>query len=293
MASPPAAQPPTSPWLHLASRLGRVAIVCLIVENFLLLFAPLAFLLGLPGSRLMTTASVLVVFSDAGFLLSLADLFAVIGFTVLAPVLFLILSALAKAQRRVPFDSLLLGGALACVIAVTPVVLYSHARAAGTVASLDAVAATGGLTAASALILAASLLYLFFTLRLEATAKPLKFACLKWPIYGAVNVFGSLAIAGFFQGLAAGTPNMDAFTIGLVVKMTLVPVLGVLAYRDLYDRFPNWGRLLTANIPPPAEVVHRPRRVFAVRRAPARVRPLPPPPSPANEMKPLPPPPAD
>src|SRR6267143_602005 len=135
MASPPAAQPPTSPWLHLASRLGRVAIVCLIVENFLLLFAPLAFLLGLP----------------------------------------------------------------------------------------------------------ASLLYLFFTLRLEATAKPLKFACLKWPIYGAVNVFGSLAIAGFFQGLAAGSPNMDAFTIGLVVKMTLVPVLGVLAYRDLYDRFPNWG----------------------------------------------------
>src|SRR2546427_939653 len=100
MASPPAAQPPTSPWLHLASRLGRVAIVCLIVENFLLLFAPLAFLLGLPGSRLMTTASVLVVFSDAGFLLSLADLFAVIGFTVLAPVLFLILTALAKAQRR-------------------------------------------------------------------------------------------------------------------------------------------------------------------------------------------------
>jgi hypothetical protein len=189
------------------------------------------------------------------------------------------------------------------VIAVTPVVLYSHARAAGTVASLDAVAATGGLTAASALILAASLLYLFFTLRLEATAKPLKFACLKWPIYGAVNVFGSLAIAGFFQGLAAGSPNMDAFTIGLVVKMTLVPVLGVLAYRDLLDRFPYWGRLPAAILPAAAVIrptlrrvhasrrVHAPQRVFAPRPTPASVRPLPPPPTPEYTMPSRPPPP--
>ncbi len=40
MASPPTPYPPTSPWLHLASRLGRVAIVCRIVENVLVLLAP-------------------------------------------------------------------------------------------------------------------------------------------------------------------------------------------------------------------------------------------------------------
>jgi len=295
MASPPAPQPLPSWWLSLASRLGRVAIVCLIVENFLLLLAPLAFLTGLNPGSFMTTGSLLSVFSDAGFLLSLADLFAVIGFTILAPVFFLILFGLVRSKRRVPYDTLLLGGAIACAIAVVPVELYAHARAAGTVASLDAVAATGGLTAASALILLVSLLYLFFSLRVEGTVKPLKLACLKWPVYGAVNVFGSLAIAGFFQGLAAGTPRMEAFTIGLVVKMTLVPVLGVLAYRDLFDRFPNWARIPVAGAPIlPAPVAAAPRRVFARRTStPATVRPLPPPPSPENEMKPLPPPPTD
>ncbi len=294
MASPPALQAVPSWWLSLASRLGRVAIVCLIVENFLLLLAPLAFLIGSSPGSFMTSASLLLVFSDAGFLVSLADLFAVIGFSILASVFFLILVGLVRSKRRVPYDTLLLGGAIACAIAVIPVELYAHARAAGTVASLDAVAATGGLTAASALILLVSLLYLFFSLRVEGTLKPLKFASLKWPVYGAVNVFGSLAIAGFFQGLAAGNPRTDAFTIGLVVKMTLVPVLGVLAYRDLFDRFPSWARIPVAGAPIlPAPVRAAPRRVFARRAHPVGARPLPPPPSPENEMKPLPPPPTD
>ena len=39
MASPPAAPPAPSWWLSLASRLGRVAILCLIVGNFFLLIA--------------------------------------------------------------------------------------------------------------------------------------------------------------------------------------------------------------------------------------------------------------
>src|SRR3989441_437453 len=209
MASPPAPPSPTSPWLHLASRLGRVAIVCLVIENFLLLLAPLAFLLGLgPNTRLWSFAS--------------------------------------------------------------------------------------------GLILAASLLYLFLALRIEAGAKPLQLSSLKWPLYGAVNVFGSLAIAGFFQGLAAGHPNFDAFTLGLVVKMTLVPVLGVLAYRDLLDRFPGWGRLPAAGAPVPVALVrpafprvHAPRRAFASQWFLSPVRPLPPPPSPENTMRPPPPPPAD
>src|SRR2546425_8467473 len=162
MAYAPAVQPVPSWWLTLASRLGRVAICCLILENFLLLFAPLAFLLGgSPGMGFSPRASVLVAFSDAGFLLSLADLFAVIGFSILAPVLFLLLVGLVKSKRRVPFDTLLLGGALACVVAVIPLKLYAPARAAGAVASPYAGAATGGGAPAPRLILSASLPFMF------------------------------------------------------------------------------------------------------------------------------------
>src|SRR5256712_360380 len=155
MATPPA-QAPTSWWLSLASRLGRVAFYCLVVENFLLLFAPLAFLLSLQGSSSFTVSgSLLLVFTDPSFLLTLADLFAVVGFAVLAPVLFLILVGLARSRRQLPLDTLLLGGTLACVAAVIPVELYAHARAAGAVASLDAGAPTGGYTAGSAPVPAA------------------------------------------------------------------------------------------------------------------------------------------
>ncbi|TLZ61721.1 MAG: hypothetical protein E6K13_06605, partial [Methanobacteriota archaeon] len=160
-APPPAPQAPTSWWLSLASRLGRVAIVCLIVENFLLLFAPLAFLVG-PSSgsaRVSVLGSLLLVFQDASFLVNLADLFAVIGFAILAPVLFLVLFGLFKSKRRLPFDTLLLGGALACVVAAIPVKLYAEARGAGSVTTIDAVAATGGWSVASGLVLAASILY--------------------------------------------------------------------------------------------------------------------------------------
>src|SRR6266498_3501023 len=120
MAAPPA-QAPTSWWLSLASRLGRVALVCLVLENFLLLFAPLAFLLSLPSNARLNTgasgASPPPVFTDPSFLLTLVGL--------------------ARSKRRMPLDTLLLGGMLACIVAVIPVELYAHARAAGTVASLD------------------------------------------------------------------------------------------------------------------------------------------------------------
>src|SRR3989454_8709856 len=132
MAFPPASQPVPSWWLTLASRLGRVAIVCLILENFLLLFAPLVFLLGgSPGMGFSPRASVLLAFSDAGFLLSLADLFAVIGFSILAPVLFLLLVGLVKSKRRGTFDTPPPRRAPACVVALIPLKLYAHAPAAG------------------------------------------------------------------------------------------------------------------------------------------------------------------
>src|SRR3989441_5423757 len=224
MAYAPAAQPVPSWWLTLASRLGRVAICCLILENFLLLFAPLAFLLGgSPGMGFSPRASVLVAFSDAGFLLSLADLFAVIGFSILAPVLFLLLIGLVKTKRRVPFDTFLLGGALACVVAVIPVKLYAQARAAGTVASLDAVAPTGGWSLASGLILAASLLYMFLAQRVEAGAGGVQTSRPQRAPYAGANIFRGLARPRFFPGLAAGRPHFDALTPRLVVEISPFP----------------------------------------------------------------------
>src|SRR5438093_12218672 len=112
MALPPA-HAPTSWWLSLASRLGRVALYCLVLENFLLLFAPLAFLLSLPSNARLSTgasgASPLPVFTDPSFLLTPAALFAVIGFTGLAPALFLILVGLASREPPFPLATLLPG----------------------------------------------------------------------------------------------------------------------------------------------------------------------------------------
>ena len=290
MDAPPPPPETTSPWLPLAGRLGRIAVACLLVENFLLLFAPLFFLLNLPSNARLTPspAVALPVYTDAGLLLSLADLFSVIGFVILAPVLFLILLGLWRSGRRPGFDALLPGiAALACVAALVPVKLYAQGRAAGTIASLDQVVATGGWGVASALLLVASLAYLFFALRVEARARPLKLACFMWPVYAAVNALGAVAIAGFFQGLAAGSPNFDAYTLGIVLKVTLVPMLGVLAYRDLYDRVPTWARIPTKVVAPVAVPVATPASLSV---EPERV-----PPPPADEVAPppIPPPPED
>jgi len=286
--APPPPPETTSPWLPLAGRLGRIAVACLLVENFLLLFAPLFFLLNLPSNARLTPspAVALPVYTDAGLLLSLADLFSVIGFVILAPVLFLILLGLWRSGRRPGFDTLLPGiAALACVAALVPVKLYAQGRAAGTIASLDQAVATGGWSVASVLLLAASLAYLVFTLRVEAGAKPWRLTCLKWPVYAAVNVLGAVAIAGFFQGLAAGSPNFDAYTLGIVLKVTLVPMLGVLAYRDLYDRVPAWAKTTVGGAPPPAGP--------ATPSAAESIAPPPPPPPDSADALPLPPPPED
>src|SRR5437773_11956517 len=87
MASPPAVRAVPSCWLSLAARLGKVALFCLILENFLLLLAPLAFLIGMNGRRVMaaTSACLLQALSDAGFLLSLADPSPVIAVVTPAP----------------------------------------------------------------------------------------------------------------------------------------------------------------------------------------------------------------
>jgi hypothetical protein len=64
---------------------------------------------------------------------------------------------------------------------------------------------------------------------------------------------------------------VDAFTLGLVLKVTLIPVLGGMAYQEVRDRFPLWARLPVQDAPVAAVRASPPEAEFAT--------PLPPPPN--------------
>jgi hypothetical protein len=315
------AEPAASLGLQLAGRLGRVAAACLVIASFLLLFAPLFWLTGLAGTPSLVspgaagavdpTRAIVGLATDPGFLLQMADLLQVIGFVILAAVLLLILVGLVRGPRKVPTDAVALGfAAFVIALALVPVLLIAQAYARGTIGSIDEVAATGGWSVASVLILGLSLAYLFFALRVEAVSGKRRLPVYKWPVYAAVNVLGAVAIAGFFEGVAAGNPNFDAFTLGIVLKVTLIPMLGVLAYRDLYDSFPAWTGVGAAEAPKPAlspvaapappsrEVLRpppppEPTAASTVAPPPAPGASLPPPPPPEEPPLPPPPPPDD
>jgi len=284
--------PRTSPWLHVAAPVGKVAAYFLIAQCFLLLFAPLVLLLDLasqvePGG---TGSSLVALFADPMRVIAVADFVAIIGVVILALALFLVLFGFVRGDRRVPLDAYAFGiGSLACLAAWVPVMAYSLSRARGSVADVDAAAATGGWSLAAVLLLVASLAYLFFTLRLEERTRALKLSSLRWPIYAAVNVLGSAAIAAFFQSAAGGSGSLDAFTIGLVLKVTLIPMLGVWAYRDLRDRFPLWARVPLHEVPKVAV----PTTAEGVPLPPTVVRPPAPSPPRGVLARPLPPPPND
>jgi len=291
-ADPP--DPRTSPWLALAAPIGKVAATFLIGQNLILLFAPLFFLLDLRNAADPSGpgGSLVLLFSDPVHLLAIADFVGLIGVVILAASVFLILFGLIRADRKVPADAFLLGVlVLACLAAWVPTMAYALGRARA-VTTVDAVAATGGWSLAAVLLLAAALAYLFLCVRLENGART-RLGSFRWPIYAAVNVLGSAIIAGFFQSAAGGSASLDAFTLGLVLKVTLIPVLGVWAYRDLKDRFPAWAQLPVMTpprvetpaptpAPPTAEVPPRLPEARPVLAPPppmgAFVHPLPPPP---------------
>jgi len=272
--------PATSPWLHIAAPVGRVAALFLVAGNFLLMFAPLLFLTnasasvdpGGPGGPL------LLLLSDPGHLLAIAGLVGVIGMVILTCAMFLILLGLLRADRRVGFETYALAVlAFACLVAWLPVTLYAQGRAAGDPRNVDAAAATGGWGVASLLLLGAALAYLFFTVRVENGTRVRRLGSLKWPIYGAVNVLGTAAVAGFFSG---GGSQLDVFSLGLVLRVTLVPLLGVMAYSDLRDRFPAWAHVRLQSAPrTAAKAVMHAVQTPAKPSVAVRVgRPLPPPP---------------
>ncbi len=300
------ARPPANFALHLAGRLGKVAAACLVVANFLLLFAPLFWLTGLGGTPSLApptgleladadpARAIFALATDPGFLLTLADVLQIVGFAILAGVLLLLLAGLARGPGRVPFDGLALGfAAFVIAIVLVPVLAIAQAHARGAIGSIDEVAATGGWSVASVLILGLSLAYLALALRVSAGAERRRLAAYKWPVYAAVNLLGAVAIAGFFEGLAAGNPNIDAFTLGLVLKVTLIPMLGVLAYRDLYDGFPAWAGVPAAEAPRTAAPAEAPVPPPAPPPEERSGSPVPPAPSPSQAPLPPPPPPDD
>ncbi len=303
------AEPAASLTLHLAGRLGRVAAACLVISNFLLLFAPLFWLTNLGGTPAFAPGedqgrAILAVATDPGFLLQIADLLQVIGAVILAAVFLLLLLGVVRGRGRQPLEAVALGfSTFLLALVLVPVLLIAQAHARGAVGSIDEVAATGGWSVASAILLGLSLAYMAFGMRVDGAVRPRPRTSFRWPVYAAVNLLGAAVIAAFFEGAAEGSPNFDAFTLGLVLKVTLVPMLGVLAYRDLYDRFPTWARVAAAETPratpapatvspPPPPEAPPPPRPHAAGAVPASLAPeaSPIPPPPTTELPPPPPP---
>ena len=232
--------------LHRAGRIGKIGATLLIVSSFAGLFAPIAFLLNAQSvlNPNLPAYALIAIFSEPARLLVIADVIAILGVVLLAAAMALVLVALARRGKPRPFVALLLGGvALACLAAWVPLMLNTQNQARGAITTVDAAAATGGYSIASLLLLGAGLAYMAFTIRIEHGIKHHKLTSLWWPAYGAVNVLGSVAIAGFFAGSLSGVGSTDALSLGLALKMTLVPMLGVLAYGDLKDRFPQWQNM--------------------------------------------------
>jgi len=166
--SPP--DPTTSPWLANAAPVGKVATLFLIAGNFLLLFAPLLFLTNASGDVDPSGPGgpVLLLLSDPGHLLAIGDFVGILGTVILACAVFVVLLGLIRADRPVGILTYALGVVVfACLATWVPVTLWSQGAASGDPATVDAAAATGGWGLASLLLLAASVAYLFFTMRVE------------------------------------------------------------------------------------------------------------------------------
>jgi len=238
--------PATSPWLHLAAPVGKFGATLLIVSSFTAMFAPIVFLLNaesvldpdLPASGLIA------LFSDPARLLAISDFVAILGIVLLGAAVAVVLIGLVRADKPVSAAAFLSGGVVfGCLALWVPLMLYSQGQARGAITTLDAAAATGGWSLASLVLLVATLAYLAFTARIEHGVHHRRLTSYWWPAYAAVNVFGSVAIAGYFARLASGFEFAEALSLGLVLKVTLIPMLGVMAYGDLKDRFPMWRTL--------------------------------------------------
>ena len=291
-------------WLHLGGRLGRVAGGCLVAQNFLYIFAPLFFLLDLgrfvnprdAGGQFVAQAS------DAGLFLAVGDIAGMLGFALLATALAALIAghglhdALSRhghrhrqtigrrARPRSPSShrrARSVGISDGRVVAATGrgrVHRDREPREAG-VGTLDSAILAGGWGIGAAVLLCASLAFLAFAL-IQGGPRDGRLACPLWAVFGAVQCLGVAPFAAVIEAAGEADRNPYTLTIGLGVRILLLPVLAVLAYRELLERLPGWEQTGTGASP------RGPSRA----RAPAALDPPPPPP----EFDPLglPPPPA-
>ncbi len=271
-------------WLELSGGLGRFGAALLIVQHLLLLLAPLFFLANLksqlPRGR-TTLEEVVALLSAPEQLVSIADLLAIPGIIFLSVALLLAVWGLRS--EKAPVSPLIMAFGVAAFLVLilwVPTTLYSQGRASGVILTLDAVAATGGYTVATLAVLIASLLWMAFTLGVKKDLHLPGITSYHWPVYAAVSLLGAVAIAVFFQSLAAGGPSQDVLLIGVILKATLIPVLGVLAYANLREKFYTIKRLKFA----PREA---PRPIPPPSKTPAAPPPPPPEPTPAASSPPV------
>ena len=124
---------------------------------------------------------------------------------------------------------------IAGALAWTATAAFALGRPRGT--GLEAVSAEGGGSPAAAALLATAVLYAAFWLRLRRASGGGPTPPWKWVLFAVVNLIGSAAIVGLFTG---GAADPDVLLAGLAMQIVLVPLVGVAAYRDLYDHFDDW-----------------------------------------------------
>ncbi|HYS71112.1 MAG TPA: hypothetical protein VEM95_01700 [Thermoplasmata archaeon] len=233
------------PWLQVGTPLGRTASAFLIAANFAFLFAPLLYLVNRllnPGAYLDVEDPTNVAFAlvtDPYGISAIGDLLVLMGGILLASALALVLLGLRRAVRRPKVDAFLLGGAtVACLIGWIAANAYAVSRTRG-VSGLDAVAATGGWSVAALLLVLASAAYVVFRIRAGADAPPHPPARFTWTAFAILTLLGSAILASWLRG----SGDARVIVLELALRVVPIPLLGVLAYRGLWDDFAAWPDL--------------------------------------------------
>jgi len=276
------------PWLPIATSIGRVATALLIASNFVYLFAPLAYtvnaLTGAGRSLDFTdpSAALVLLLGDSHLVLSVGDLLVAVGAMLLAGAFLCFLIALRAPDRTVSRVALLLGvAALASLVAWAIAAAVAFGRPPG--GGIGAAANRGDRSLAAALLLVASLLYVGFEVRMRKRSRRGPLAPYPWLAFAGVNLVGSAAVASFFLG---GSRDAEVLFIGLALEIVLVPLLGVVAYKRVWDDVGDWSGLGLREAPPPVgelvgEFVGEPVEEWPAEEPPPAEEPieeLPPPP---------------
>jgi len=173
---------------------------------------------------------------------AIGDLLLLIGSVLLAVAVVLLLPGLLRVERRPPIDAFLWGGLTASVLASWAIVtVYAQGRARG---GIDAVAATGGWTAAAFVLLVASLLYVVFVVRGSGRGARRGLAPVRWPLFATISLVGT----GFLGQSVRGDERL--VIAGLALMIVLLPLLGIVAYRDVAESFERWSRAVRASSTP-------------------------------------------